>query len=183
MRRMLDPKEVGGGGGSLPSTIEFDKDGNREVKKNLKVDGKLTLPSLVSESNPDGDITKALGGGSVEIAEVSRIRGEIHFKYNKGLDAFAQAFLFRHFVKLTKEGGSFVCFNVFHTGNASFTSLRNAARAIGDSMLLAIGLVDGSQIVSVANIGGNLTGYTPEGTSIKLEGYTITDKVGTQGIY
>lgn len=60
MRRMLDPTKVGG----LPSTIEFDKDGNREVKKNLKVDGKLTLPSLVSDTNPDGDITKELGGGS-----------------------------------------------------------------------------------------------------------------------
>ena len=60
MRRMLDPKEVGGG--SLPSTIEFDKEGNRKVKKNLGVDGKLTLKGLVSESNPDGDITKELGG-------------------------------------------------------------------------------------------------------------------------
>ena len=60
MRRMLDPKEAGG---SLPSTITFDKDGNRKVGKNLGVDGKLTLKSLVSESNPDGDITKELGGG------------------------------------------------------------------------------------------------------------------------
>ena len=39
MRRMLDPKEAG-----LPSTIEFDKDGNREVKKNLKVDGTWISP-------------------------------------------------------------------------------------------------------------------------------------------
>lgn len=59
MRRMLDPTKVGG----LPSTIEFDKDGNRKVKKNLGVDGKLTLKSLVSNTNPDGDITKELGGG------------------------------------------------------------------------------------------------------------------------
>ena len=59
MRRMLDPTKVGG----LPSTIEFDKDGNRKVKKNLGVDGKLTLTSLVSNTNPDGDITKELGSG------------------------------------------------------------------------------------------------------------------------
>ena len=59
MRRMLDPTKVGG----IPSTIEFDKDGNRKVDKNLGVDGKLTLKSLVSASNPDGDITKELGGG------------------------------------------------------------------------------------------------------------------------
>lgn len=60
MRRMLDPKEVGG----LPSTIEFDKDGNRKTTKNLDVGGKLTLKSLVSNTNQDGDITKELGGGT-----------------------------------------------------------------------------------------------------------------------
>ena len=58
MRRMLDPKEV-----ELPSTITFDEEGNRTVGKNLGVDGKLTLKSLVSNTNPDGDITKELGGG------------------------------------------------------------------------------------------------------------------------
>ena len=60
MRRMLDPKEAGG---KLPSTITFDEEGNRTASKDVKVDGKLKLKSLVSESNPDGDITKALGGG------------------------------------------------------------------------------------------------------------------------
>ena len=60
MRRMLDPKEAGG---SLPSTIKFDAEGNRTAEKNLGVDGKLTLKSLVSGTNPDGDITKELGGG------------------------------------------------------------------------------------------------------------------------
>ena len=59
MRRMLDPKEAGG---ALPSTIEFDKDGNRTASKDVKVGGKLKLNSLVSASNPDGDITKELGG-------------------------------------------------------------------------------------------------------------------------
>ena len=59
MRRMLDPTKVGG----LPSSIEFDKDGNRKVKNNLGIGGKLTLNSLVSNTNPDGDITKELGGG------------------------------------------------------------------------------------------------------------------------
>ena len=68
MRRMLDPKEVGG----LPSTIEFDKDGNRKVSKDLGVDGKLKLKSLVSASNPDGDITKELGGGGGGEAKIYR---------------------------------------------------------------------------------------------------------------
>ena len=58
MRRMLDPKEAG-----LLSTIQFDAEGNRTASKDVKVDGKLKLKSLVSASNPDGDITKELGGG------------------------------------------------------------------------------------------------------------------------
>ena len=57
MRRMLDPKEAGG---SLPSTITFDKDGNRKVSKDLGVDGTLKLKSLVNNTNKDGDITKEL---------------------------------------------------------------------------------------------------------------------------
>lgn len=50
MRRMLDPTKVGG----IPSTIEFDKDGNREVKKNLKVDGNIENSKLATDKNQDG---------------------------------------------------------------------------------------------------------------------------------
>ena len=73
MRRMLDPKEAG-----LPSTIEFDKEGNRKVKKNLGVDGKLTLKSLVSGTNPDGDITKELGGGKLYRHTISIYSNQIY---------------------------------------------------------------------------------------------------------
>lgn len=54
MRRMLDPKEVGGGG-SLPSTIQFDEEGNRIVGKNIKIDGKMQFSSLVSGQRPTGE--------------------------------------------------------------------------------------------------------------------------------
>lgn len=63
MRRMLDPTKVGG----LPSTIQFDEAGNRTASKDVKVDGKLKLESLVSSTNPDGDITKELGGSGGEL--------------------------------------------------------------------------------------------------------------------
>lgn len=43
--------------------LQSDAEGNLTASKNLEVDGKLKLKSLVSESNPDGDITKELGGG------------------------------------------------------------------------------------------------------------------------
>lgn len=76
MRRMLDPTKVGG----LPSTIEFDKDGNRKVKKNLDVAGKLTLKSLVSASNPDGDITKELGGGGERHGYSIFVQGKFYYE-------------------------------------------------------------------------------------------------------
>ena len=51
MRRMLDPKEAGG---SLPSTITFDEEGNRTVGKNLKVDGNIENSKLATNNNKDG---------------------------------------------------------------------------------------------------------------------------------
>ena len=83
MRRMLDPKEAGG---SLPSTIKFDTEGNRTVGKNLGVDGKLTLKSLVSATNPDGDITKELGKGGGVLYEYNAI-----FLDNANLGIFGNA--------------------------------------------------------------------------------------------
>ena len=46
----------------ISQSINSDVQGNLSVNKNLGVDGKLKLKSLVSASNPDGDITKELGG-------------------------------------------------------------------------------------------------------------------------
>ena len=87
MRRMLDPKEAGG---SLPSTVKFDQEGNRTVGKDLGVDGKLKLKSLISASNPDGDITKELGGGGGGVTykfDISNISKYIEPKqYNLGDD-------------------------------------------------------------------------------------------------
>lgn len=97
MRRMLDPKELEGGGGELPSTITFDKEGNRKVGKNLGVDGKLTLKSLVSSTNPDGDITKELGGGSGSIT------------------------LYRHFIRLIGKNVNpvdIISFDIYNTNPA-----------------------------------------------------------------
>ena len=43
--------------------LTSDAEGNLTASKDVKVDGKLKLKSLVSGTNPDGDITKELGGG------------------------------------------------------------------------------------------------------------------------
>ena len=47
----------------ISSAMDADKQGNITAGKDVKIDGKLKLTSLVSSSNPDGDITKELGGG------------------------------------------------------------------------------------------------------------------------
>ena len=48
MRRMIDPKEA------LPSTITFDKDGNRTVSKNLTVNENFSVNSFKNSQNIDG---------------------------------------------------------------------------------------------------------------------------------
>ena len=57
----LSSAAAGGGVNGLQS----DAEGNLTASKNLEVDGKLKLKSLVSASNPDGDITKELGGSAM----------------------------------------------------------------------------------------------------------------------
>ena len=77
--------------------LESDAEGNLTVNKNLGVDGKLTLKSLVSESNPDGDITKELGGGGESTT------------------------LYRHCVRLVGEDNNpvdIISFNLYTTNSA-----------------------------------------------------------------
>lgn len=69
--------------------LESDAEGNLTAGKNLGVDGKLKLKSLVSASNPDGDITKELGegGGGLQITDQNTIFPTFKFEakaYNIG---------------------------------------------------------------------------------------------------
>ena len=112
MRRMLDPKEAGGG---LPSTIKFDPEGNRTVGKNLGVDGKLKLKSLVSESNPDGDITKELGGGGGTQ------------RYNHVIQIY--------------NSTAFIVFNLTTTRSTAFTSYSQLFSSIGQKYIAAGGYI------------------------------------------
>ena len=131
MRRMLDPKEAGG---SLPSTITFDQEGNRTVGKDLGVDGKLKLKSLVSASNPDGDITKELGGGgggggsseklychSIAFASDSNSKGGYIMLnyYSKKKDKFT----YNTFKKEFDKNKQLACSGYIHDGDKFFTPL------------------------------------------------------------
>ena len=58
MRRMLDPKEAGG---SLPSTITFDQDGNRTAEKNLTVGGDIYSSELQTYYDKTGKLPVIYG--------------------------------------------------------------------------------------------------------------------------
>ena len=53
MRRMLDPKEAGG---KLPSTIQFDDNGNRTAEKNLTVGGNIYSSGLQTYCDRTGKL-------------------------------------------------------------------------------------------------------------------------------
>lgn len=113
MRRLLDPTKVGG----IPSTIKFDNDGNRNVSKNLGVDGKLTLKSLVSNTNPDGDITKELGGGGGGTTE----------KYN-------------HIIQISSST-IYIIFNLTTTSNTKITNYSALFSSVGKKYITAAGYI------------------------------------------
>ena len=114
MRRMLDPKEAGG---NLPSTIQFDEEGNRTVGKDLKVDGKLKLKSLVSESNPDGDITKELG---------------------KGGGGFT---LYQHCITLYDQVEGYIVFDYYTSRKERFTSVSSILSEIENKAISCSGII------------------------------------------
>ena len=67
MRRMLDPKEAGG---SLPSTITFDEEGNRKVGKNLKVDGDISSSKLQTSEDRTGTLPVIYGWSNPSIKAI-----------------------------------------------------------------------------------------------------------------
>ena len=67
------------GGGGV-NGLQSDAEGNLTASKNLGVDGKLTLKSLVSDTNPDGDITKELGGDSARHGYMIIINDKLYYE-------------------------------------------------------------------------------------------------------
>ena len=63
----------------ISQSINSDGKGNLTVGKDLGVDGKLKLKSLVSSSNPDGDITKELGASGMHCYTMI-ISNRIHYQ-------------------------------------------------------------------------------------------------------
>ena len=84
----------------ISSAMDADKQGNITAGKDVKVDGKLTLKSLVSATNPDGDITKELGGG--------------------GGGGGEEKPLYRHHIKVSAAGRINVVFEIFNNRSEQY---------------------------------------------------------------
>lgn len=74
----------------ISQSINPDGEGNLTVSKNLGVDGKLTLKSLVSGTNPDGDITKELGGGGG--GSIQLYHHHIYLNYTESSDYYGYVY-------------------------------------------------------------------------------------------
>ena len=118
----------------ISQSINPDGKGNLTIGKNLGVDGKLKLKSLVSASNPDGDITKELGGGgggggsseklychSIAFASDSNSKGGYIMLnyYSKKKDKFT----YNTFKKEFDKNKQLACSGYIHDGDKFFTPL------------------------------------------------------------
>lgn len=150
----------------ISQSINPDGQGNLTANKDLKVDGKLKLQSLVSASNPDGDITKELGGGGGGTAS-----------------------LYSHFIEIqnkTASKGSFA-FNFITSRDTPITNVDDLNTAINNKRFICSGrIIDSEEVYSVYYISGGVpstaTAYntatnTPLSSTITKSSYNIIDKV------
>lgn len=142
----------------ISQSINPDGKGNLTVNKNLGVDGKLTLKSLVSASNPDGDITKELGGGSSQ--------------------------LFVHFITFTGKGTDDIYIQYLSSKSDKYTKTEFISD-ISNKKLLATGYINNQyNVIQVEEYLGNVYAkyLKNPGTadakisSVIINGYTFTDE-------
>ena len=157
MRRMLDPKEAG-----LPSTITFDQEGNRTASKDVKVDGKLKLKSLVSSTNPDGDITKELGGGNKLYRHYILIVGKNSVKATATLNYYSyikEDFTIKTFSKTFMNSVSVSGY--FFKDNKYYVAT-NLTHSTGTMTIQGYSLTDGSYATLDIDGSYNLVDVTPQ---------------------
>ena len=199
MRRMLDPKEVGG----IPSTIEFDKDGNREVKKNLKVDGKWLSPyaynkwyndtsEMFTTNNRGSSVYMFSGkdyGGNPCFGPVIRSESsdalELQIEYSLNSNQIStSAYLARkqysHNILLTGESNQIVRIIALLNGIGTIKNIKELTRVLGSGACLqATGnVLSSGQPMAVAYVSaqnGKLYAYDINGNSVDISNFTMTD--------
>lgn len=200
MRRMLDPKEAGG---SLPSTITFDGDGNREVKKNLKVDGKWLSPYAYNKWYNDSSemFTKDNSGSSVYMFSGRDSGGrpcfgpivsfesdsslEVEIQYSHNVSQIRRfAYLARkqysHNILLTGESNQIVRIIALLNGISgikNITELKNVLN-YGACLPAAGSVLLSGQPMTVAYVSAQnskLYAYDINGNSVDISNFTMTD--------
>lgn len=199
MRRMLDPEKVGG----LPSTIEFDKDGNREVKKNLKVDGKWLSPYAYNKWYNDTSemFTHGNAGSSVYMFSGKDYGGRpcfgpvISFESKDALEleleyslnstqirntAYLARKQYSHNILLTGESNQIVRIIALLNGVDkinNITELKHVLRYGGCLPAAGSVLSSGQQmtVVYVSVQDNKLCAYDVNGNSVDISNFTMTD--------
>ena len=206
MRRVLDPKEAGG---SLPSTITFDEEGNREVEKNLKVDGKLKLKEIANDFNSEDVLIKKgfihdsgdipTGTSNLMLSYAGRMFNSDHAYWGPilsggsysdkvsaicAVDSFADQFdlskrLYYHFIKLTSTNGV-VVFSFQHHSKNPINTIAKLIKYLNTIHVCANGKIGENAVWGVGVENKKLVAITADST-IDLTEYTMTDTVGTRG--
>ena len=204
MRRMLDPKTIGGGGGgSLPSTIKFDEEGNREVEKNLKVDGKWISPyaynkwyndtsEMFTKNNYSSSVYMFSGrdsggrpcfGPIVSFESDDSLDVEIEFSHNVSQSrtyAYLARKQYSHNILLTGESNQIVRIIALLNGINSIKNIKELARVLGQGACLqATGnVLSSGQPMTVAYVSAQnskLYAYDVNGNSVDISAFTFTN--------
>ena len=201
MRRMLDPKEAGGG---LPSTIEFDKDGNREVKKNLKVDGQWLSPyaynkwyndssEMFTKNNYSSSVYMFSGldsggrpcfGPVVSFESDDSLYVEIEYSHNVSqIRKFASLARkqYSHNILLTGESNQIVRIIALLNGISAIKNMRELTHVLrfGACLQAAGNVLSSGQTMNVAYVSANnskLYAYDINGNSVDITNFVMTDE-------
>lgn len=195
MRRMLDPKEIGGE--SLPSTIKFDTEGNRAVGKNLEVDGKLRISSLVNKYNQEGNMLLKDGNYSLPVGfkgeyglysclSLSTLSGNgwADFKYiykpSNGYPQLREVRMARvmplHYGKITGEDTLILSNFYFNSGPLSSSSDLEGFMRNHYKQIPANGHIGSNVVIGLSYEQGKILAITQNGSSIDLPvGWTYSE--------
>ena len=204
MRRMLDPKTIGGGGGgSLPSTIKFDEAGNREVEKNLKVDGKWLSPyaynkwyndksEMFTTDNSGSSVYMFSGkdyggrpcfGPIVSFESKDQLEVEIEYSHNVS-QIRTRASLARkqysHNILLTGESNQIVRIIALLNGIGNINNIKELKHVLSYGACLSASgnVLSSGQPMDVAYVSvqdGQLRAYDINGNSVDISNFTMTD--------
>ena len=201
MRRMLDPTKVGG----IPSTIEFDKDGNRTVKKNLTVNGQWLSPyaynkwyNETSEMFTKNNYRKSVymfsgrdSGGNpcfgpvVSFESDDSLEVEIQYSHNVSqirTYAYLARQQYSHNILLTGESNQIVRIIALLNGINSINDIKQLRHVLryGACLQASGNVLLSGQTMSVSYVSadnGKLYAYDINGNSVDISNFAFTETV------